>query len=242
MKKIVKILLVALAVVTLAVSITACDFGEKIPAPTGKAAYDTSATGEGQRIKMSVIKQEIGSMKASDFEASEQKSDFVLIKVKDYGEIVVVLRRDIAPETVNNFKKLVSNKFYDGTVFHRVIENFMIQGGGYVPFDGKLTEKSADTIKGEFNHNGFTNKLGHVRGVISMARRPSSMDSASSEFFIMHSEHDSLNSEYAAFGYVLAGMDVVDAIATCDVDDPSSTSPRPVKDVIIESVTFVQPK
>lgn len=236
MKKFLRIFAAALAIVILAVSITACSY-----VPTGKAAYDTDRTGEGKRVRMTAVLREINTMKASDFEASEQMSDYVLIKVKDYGDIVVVLRRDVAPTTVENFKNLVSKKFYDGTVFHRVVENFMIQGGGYVPFDGKHTKKETSSIKGEFTHNGFVNNLTHVRGVISMART-SVMDSATSEFFIMHQTTTSLNGEYASFGYVLAGMEVVDAIAGCEVDNPKATSPKPVKDVVIESITFVQPK
>ena len=238
MKKAIKIfaaIMVALSVLCL----VACN-----NAPTGKAAYDTSATGEGIGIRMSVVKEEIDSMKVEDFEPSDQQSDYVLIKVKDYGEIVLVLRRDVAPGTVKNFKKLVADGFYTGTVFHRVIEDFMIQGGGYTLFDGEFREQPADNIKGEFTNNGHVNNLTHVRGVISMARVGGMNDSASSQFFIVHKTNDStrnLNEDYATFGYVLAGMDVVDAIATCEVEG-SAQSPNPVVDVIVESITFVQPK
>ena len=212
--------------------------------PTGKAAYDASATGEGINIRMKDVMAEVDSMNVEDFVASEQKSDYVLIKVKDYGSIVVALRRDVAPITVQNFKDLVSKGFYTGTVFHRVIEDFMIQGGGYSVFDGELREKPAENIKGEFTNNGVVNNLLHLRGVISMARVGGMNDSASSQFFIVHQYNDStknLNGDYATFGYVLAGMDVVDAIATCGVAG-SASSPRPVEDVVIESITFVQPK
>lgn len=236
MKKIMKISLLAILTLLLCFSAVACT-----SVPTGKAAYDTSETGKGESVKMTYVKEEIDSMKVEDFEPSSQRSDYVLIKVKDYGDIVVVLRRDIAPNTVENFKKLVAEGFYTGTVFHRVVENFMIQGGGYVPFDGKLEHKDSAAIKGEFTSNGFLNNLTHVRGVISMART-TEPNSATSQFFIMHQTTTSLNNQYASFGYVLAGMDVVDAIATCEVDNPGSTSPQPLKDVIIESITFVQPK
>ena len=229
-----------LAIVMLAcLSLFACS-----DAPSGKAAYDITRTGEGAGIRMSLIKEEIDSMNVENFEASEQKSDYVLIKVKDYGEIVVVLRGDVAPKTVANFKKLVSQGFFDGTVFHRVIENFMIQGGGFEIFNGELNERPADEIKGEFTNNGHLNNLSHVRGVISMARVGGMNDSASSQFFIVHQTTSStlnLDKEYATFGYVLAGMDVVDSIATCEVSG-SAQSPRPVEDVVIESITFVQPK
>ena len=238
MKKTAKLLALLLAVL-FAVCLVACD-----NAPTGKAAYDTSVSGEGISVRMTKVKEEINSMSVSDFEPSDQQSDYVLIKVKDYGEIVLVLRRDIAPETVANFKELVANGFYTGTVFHRVIENFMIQGGGYTIFDGDFREKPADEIKGEFTSNGRINNLTHIRGVISMARVGGMNDSASSQFFIVHQTTDStrnLNEEYATFGYVLAGMEVVDAIATCEVEG-SAQSPNPVVDVVIESITFVQPK
>lgn len=189
---------------------------------------------------MMMVNREIDSMEVEDFEPSDQKSDYVLIKVKDYGEIVVVLRRDIAPISVKNFKKLVSQDFYSGTVFHRIIEGFMIQGGGMTVFGDELKEKPAEEIKGEFASNGVENNLKHVRGVLAMARTPNP-NSASSQFYIIHQEGSWLDGDYAAFGYVLAGMDVVDAIATCDVYG-SSNAPMPVENIIIESATFVQPK
>lgn len=205
------------------------------------AAYDASATGKGTEVRIGSVLREIDSKEVSDFVPSDEKSDYVLIKIQNYGEIVVVLRRDIAPETVANFKKLVADGFYSGTVFHRVIENFMIQGGGYVVSGDKFVEKDAANIKGEFAANGVENNLTHVRGVISMARA-NDPNSASSQFFIMHEVYPSLNGQYASFGYVLAGMDVVDAIATCEVDNPSSSSPQPIENVVIESISFVQPK
>ena len=237
MKKITRILAVILAVCSLSLCLFACNDG-----PSKKASYNTSYSGKGVNVKITSVLKEINSKDLDDFEPSDEKSDFVLIKVKDYGEIVVVLRRDIAPITVENFKNLVSEGFYNGTVFHRVIENFMIQGGGYVPNGDKLAEKDAETIKGEFTANGVKNNLTHVRGVISMARVGGKNDSASSQFFIMHATSPSLNDQYASFGYVLAGMDVVDAIATCDVDNPLSSSPQPLENVVVESITFVQPK
>lgn len=237
MKTTIKLIAISLAMLAM-LCFVGCD---KL---TGNAAYDPAKTGEGISIRMSKVKEEIDSMTVADFEPSDQKSDYVLIKVKDYGEIVLVLRSDVAPKTVENFKTLVNNGFYTGTVFHRVIEDFMIQGGGYTLFDGEFREKPADEIKGEFTSNGHINNLTHVRGVISMARVGGMNDSASSQFFIVHQTNDStrnLNEQYATFGYVLAGMDVVDAIATCEVEG-SAQSPNPVVDVVIESITFVQPK
>ena len=243
MKQIIKLCAVVLAVLSICLALPSCD----------EASYDVSLTGKGTSVRMTAVKEEINSMKAEDFIAAEGVTDYVKISVKDYGDIIVVLRDDIAPETVKNFKSLVKKGFYTGTVFHRVIENFMIQGGGYTVSDGKLVEKDAETIEGEFTNNGFPNTLTHVRGVISMARLGESdkytaaqnqlaRDSANSQFFIMHSTTTSLNDDYASFGYVLAGMEVVDAIATCEVDDPESGSPRPVTDIVVESITFVKPK
>lgn len=162
---------------------------------------------------------------------SETPTDYVKIEVKDYGTIVVRLFPDVAPKTVENFKKLVSQKFYDGIIFHRVIENFMIQGGDP---DGDGMGGSPDTIKGEFNSNGFTNNLLHKRGVISMART-SDKNSASSQFFIMHKDYPSLNGQYASFGYVVYGMETVDKIAEVLTD----SNDKPVFTVKMTSVRFV---
>lgn len=133
------------------------------------------------------------------------------IKVKDYGSIVVELDADKAPITVTNFLSLADSKFYDGLTFHRIIDGFMIQGGGY---DQNGNKKNADTIKGEFSTNGIKNDIKHERGVISMARVGGMNNSASSEFFIMHEDNSSLDGNYAAFGHVIEGMNVVDKIAT----------------------------
>ena len=234
MKRFIKMVSAVLVIAALAACAVSCGV-------SGKAKYDTSITGEGTNIRMSVVATEIDKYEVSDFEASKQKSDYVLIKIKNYGEIVVALRSDVAPITVANFKSLVSAKFYDGTVFHRVIEDFMIQGGGYTYMGDKLTERDADAIKGEFTSNGVTNNLAHIRGVISMART-SVPDSASSQFFIMHQVSTSLDQKYAAFGYVLAGMDVVDKIAVTNTTSSGGHSDVPVDPVVIESITFVQPK
>ena len=235
MKKFIKIMSVALVIAAFVTCAVSC------VGPTGKAKYDTSITGEGTDVRMSMVANQVDRYKVEDFEASKQKSDFVLIKIKNYGDIVVALRSDIAPTTVENFKSLVSAKFYDGTVFHRVIENFMIQGGGYTYVNDKLTERDAATIKGEFTSNNVTNNLAHIRGVISMARA-NDPNSASSQFFIMHQVSASLDQKYASFGYVLAGMDVVDKIAETNTVSSGGHDDVPVDPVVIESITFVQPK
>lgn len=132
------------------------------------------------------------------------------IQLEDGGVIALELYPDIAPVTVANFVKLAQDKFFDGLVFHRVIKDFMIQGGG---FETDLTQKRADTIKGEFIINGYFNLIPHNRGVISMARTNADTNSASSQFFIMHKNSPSLDGQYAAFGHVTSGMEYVDKIA-----------------------------
>lgn len=130
------------------------------------------------------------------------------IVVANYGTIVVELDADTAPITVTNFVRLVEQKFYDGLTFHRIISGFMIQGGDP---DGDGVGGSDKTIVGEFAANGYRNTLSHTRGVISMART-NDPNSASSQFFIVHEDSPHLDGNYAAFGQVISGMDVVDAI------------------------------
>ena len=132
----------------------------------------------------------------------------VEMNITDYGKIVLELDRDNAPITVDNFVKLANEKFYDGLTFHRIINNFMIQGGDPLK---NGTGGSKNTIKGEFSSNGVNNKISHKRGVISMARSQD-MNSASSQFFIMHKDNTSLDGNYAAFGKVISGIEVVDKI------------------------------
>lgn len=132
----------------------------------------------------------------------------VEMNITDYGKIVLELDRDNAPITVDNFVKLVNEKFYNGLTFHRIINNFMVQGGDPLK---NGTGGSKNTIKGEFSSNGVNNKISHKRGVISMARSQD-MNSASSQFFIMHKDNTSLDGNYAAFGKVISGIEVVDKI------------------------------
>ena len=163
---------------------------------------------------------------------AEETTNYVLIRVKDHGSMVVELYPDVAPVTVANFQKLVGEGFYDGLTFHRIIENFMIQGGDP---KGDGTGGSDEEIKGEFSANGVENNLSHKRGVISMARNSISMDSASSQFFICHADSDFLDGDYAAFGKVVYGLEIVDSIATVQ----TSYGDRPLKDVVIKSIDFV---
>ena len=138
----------------------------------------------------------------------------VIIEMADGGIIKLELDEAAAPVTTANFKKLVSEGFYDGLTFHRIIPGFMIQGGDP---DGNGTGGSKETIKGEFQSNGFKNPIKHTRGVISMARAQNP-NSASSQFFIMHADTPHLDGMYAAFGHVVEGMDVVDKIASVKTD------------------------
>lgn len=144
----------------------------------------------------------------------ETKNYIAKIEVENYGTITLKLEGKKAPITVQNFVDLAKSGFYDGLTFHRIIKGFMIQGGDP---NGNGTGGSDKTIKGEFKDNGVKNNIKHKRGVISMARS-SDYDSASSQFFIMQEDNDSLDGQYAAFGHVTKGMKIVDKI--CEDADP----------------------
>ncbi len=156
------------------------------------------------------------------------------VNVKGYGSIKLELYPDKAPETVKNFVSLANSGFYNGLIFHRVIKGFMIQGGG---MDEEMNEKRAPSIRGEFASNGCkTNDIKHVSGVISMARTMAP-NSASSQFFIMHKDAPHLDGQYAAFGKVIEGMDVVDRIASVKTHTVGWFADVPTEAVVIESVT-----
>lgn len=140
--------------------------------------------------------------------SSTEPTDFVEINIENYGTITAELYGGIAPITVENFMKLTDEGFYDGLTFHRIISGFMIQGGDPL---GNGMGGSDENIKGEFLMNGVENNISHTRGVLSMARSQM-YDSASSQFFIMHADADYLDGQYAAFGRVISGIEVVDAI------------------------------
>ncbi len=155
----------------------------------------------------------------------------VQIEMEDGGIIRIELDPAAAPITCKNFEKLVSEGFYDGLIFHRVIAGFMIQGGDPT---GTGMGGSKDTIKGEFASHGVKNPISHIRGVISMARSQNP-NSAGSQFFIMHADGDFLDGQYAAFGKVVEGMDVVDRIASVRTDG----NDRPMIDMQMAKVTLV---
>ncbi len=154
---------------------------------------------------------------------------YAIIEIEGYGEISLELYADEAPITVANFVKLANSGFYNGLIFHRVINDFMIQGGD--PTGTGYGSSDQETIKGEFSENGVKNRISHVRGTISMARSQN-YNSASSQFFICQADCTYLDGQYAAFGCVTDGMDVVDKIAAVGVN----SSNRPLTDVVIKSV------
>jgi peptidyl-prolyl cis-trans isomerase B (cyclophilin B) len=157
------------------------------------------------------------------------ENPIIKFTIKDFGEITAELYPDKAPKTVENFLKLVDEGFFSGLIFHRVICGFMIQGGGY---DEDFQQKHTASIKGEFASNGFRqNDIKHTRGVLSMARTMVK-DSASSQFFIMHQNAPHLDGEYAAFGIVTKGIEVVDEIAEL----PTDYQDCPRVNVVIEKV------
>lgn len=154
----------------------------------------------------------------------------VEITIKDYGKISLELYKEVAPITVENFLKLAEDGFYDGLTFHRIIEGFMMQGGA-------SEDVEVETIKGEFARNGVTNELSHTRGAISMART-NVYDSANSQFFIVHQDSVFLDGEYACFGYVTEGMDVVDAV--CEAAEEADNGMIAREDQpVIESVVVI---
>ena len=165
------------------------------------------------------------------FEILESKEKLEAKITLENGDVIELeLYPEIAPITVSNFKYLADKGFYDGLIFHRVIEGFMIQGG--CP-EGRGTGGPGYHIKGEFLSNGVENNLKHERGVISMARS-SYPDSAGSQFFIMHENAPHLDGQYAAFGKVTKGIETVDKIAKTDVDFRD----KPLTDVVIKSITI----
>jgi len=160
----------------------------------------------------------------------------VEIEMEDGGIIQLTLDRENAPITVDNFVSLVSEGFYDGLIFHRVMSGFMIQGG--CPH-GQGMGGSGTNITGEFQANGVNNTIRHDRGVISMARS-GDPNSASSQFFITHGNATFLDGEYAAFGRVTSGMEVVDRIASVETDgDPPAGSSRPLEPVVIKTIRML---
>lgn len=162
--------------------------------------------------------------------AESPNTVLVSMKIKDMGTIKLELYPDKAPQTVANFVSLAKSGYYNGLIFHRVIKGFMIQGGDPT---GTGMGGPGYSIKGEFGANGFNNPISHKRGVISMART-NVPDSAGSQFFICHQDSEFLDNNYAAFGMVSEGIEIVDSIA----ETPTNDNDKPLKDIIIESITI----
>lgn len=176
-----------------------------------------------------------GTMEGYSYEETEEVTSYVKIVTGKDEVVLLELYPEVAPLTVQNFQKLVQEKFYDGLIFHRVIEGFMIQTGDPL---GNGTGGSDETIKGEFTKNGVQNNLKHEKGVISMARS-SDMNSASSQFFICSDTNESVSSldgSYAAFGKVIAGLDTVERISKVQTD----SNDKPLKTEKMQSVRFVK--
>jgi len=183
-------------------------------------------TGCGEKEKLSEVK-EYENIK---YQETNKKTNNVLIELESEEKIIMELYPDVAPISVKNFQKLVESDFYNDIIFHRVVKDFVIQAG-----DGTSLGRNASTIKGEFSANGVQNDLKHERGVVSMART-SVKDSASSQFFIMLEDNASLDGQYAAFGRVIAGLDVVDKIGSVVTD----ANDKPLKDIKIKRAEFVK--
>ena len=159
-------------------------------------------------------------------------NDLVEIVMENGKTMKIALASKVAPISVANFKKLISEGYYDGLIFHRVIKGFMIQGGGY---DQNFKSKRSEEIKGEFTANGINNPILHERGVLSMARTMVN-DSATSQFFIMHKDSPHLDGQYAAFGKVIEGLDVIDEIAKVRTNFQDC----PLEPQIIKTIRFVK--
>ena len=176
-----------------------------------------------------------GTIDEVSYEETLEATNYVKIETTKNKVILIELFPEVAPITVENFQQLVADGFYDNLIFHRVIDDFMIQTGDPL---GTGIGGSDETIKGEFANNGVENNLSHSRGVVSMARRGDDMDSASSQFFIVQTDSTYLDGDYAAFGKVIDGMDTVDKIAkvATDMNDKPTTPQR------IRSIRFVNIK
>lgn len=205
----------------------------------GKRENIENTNEESNSINGNIEKNQVGNTQTNN--ESEENNMYSTgkhhaeIVVKNYGTIALELDAAVAPITVENFANLVNEGFYNGLTFHRIISGFMIQGGDPL---GNGTGGSSKTIKGEFASNGVKNSISHVRGTISMAR--SSMpNSASSQFFIVHKDSTFLDGQYAAFGTVTSGMEVVDKIcAETTVEDDNGTVEKNNQPVI-EKITMI---
>lgn len=207
---------------------------------TEGAYYNTTNTGVGVDVSMEKVEAQINAYKYTSFAKTDKTSDFVVIRVKNHGDIIVALREDVATDTVKNFKKLVSSGYYSDTIINKVSATKI--HGGIETVD--KVKKETDSIYGEFTANNYENNLLHKRGIISMARsNGADRNSATSEFFIMYDDSADLDTYYPAFGFVVAGLDVVDSISKVNLrqDSPNEEKTRPATDVVIQEMFFVEP-
>jgi peptidyl-prolyl cis-trans isomerase B (cyclophilin B) len=194
-----------------------------------KPTSNTAGNGNGSPTTGSELPQNNPAAATEGVPSATASHPVVTIEMDNGSIIKAELYPEVAPNTVNNFISLIQKGFYDGTIFHRVIPGFMIQGGDP---DGKGTGGPGYSIAGEFNNNGFTNNLLHTEGVLSMARGKE-MDTAGSQFFIMADSYPSLDGEYAAFGKVTEGLDAVQAI----VNLPRGENDRPDQPPVMKKVS-----
>ena len=206
----------------------------------GNSAELTSGTTSAQSTSTTSTSTEPSDSSSSNT-ADNTSSEIQKVQIEmDNGDkMVFELYPQYAPETVNNFIKLAESGFYDGLTFHRIVKGFMIQGGDP---KGDGTGGADQTIKGEFASNGFTqNTLSHTKGVISMARSQEN-DSASSQFFIMNNDEPGLDGNYAAFGKLVEGEDVLDKLSntTVQINEYTGEQSQPVEKVVIKKVTVLK--
>ena len=212
--------------------------GSKKSNTSSNANSGTSSSESAKQEETAVPESTESTDAGSDISSSDDTKQLsgkhqVVIKVKKYGNIKVELDADTAPISVTNFVNLAKKGFYDGLTFHRIIDGFMIQGGDP---SGDGTGGSDETIKGEFSDNGVENNISHVRGTISMARS-SENDSASSQFFIVQSDSTYLDGQYAGFGTVTSGMDIVDKICKDTPVTDSNGTVEKENQPVIEKIT-----
>ena len=202
------------------------------------SCYDTSYQGQDNGSAQKETKSDSDAQSAGNLTELTEKTLPAKIVFADGREISLELYPDLAPKTVKNFIKNAKSKFYNETIFHRVIEGFMIQGGGFdTDYNPKRVKK---TVKGEFSDNGVENELSHTRGVLSMARSDD-FDSASTQFFIVHSDSLYLDGQYAAFGRVTDGMDIVDEIAAAELlnNPPAGLKNVPKTQYVIDDILIL---
>ena len=227
-----KIFSMCLAFLLVGGLLTACQSQTAAPAAS-ESKPDSVSTSGSEHLASEQHSAPVAQVSvAKEVVPEAERSDVVAIDMgDDMGRIVIQLLPQYAPETVKNFKELVAKHFYDGLIFHRIIDGFMIQGGDPT---GTGMGGAEETIKGEFLDNGVENLLSHRRGVVSMARSQD-FNSASSQFFICNADSTFLDRQYAAFGRVLSGMDVVDRIAKL----PKNAQDRPDHPPVMKEVSFL---